>query len=135
MPTVATTNKPATPISAPLLFPGRSVLYVYEVAEKLRITREHVSSLIEEGKLEAIDAGGGSRKSWRIPVQAYEKFLQARHSLTLPPSATLPSGEAKRPEQIPLAAFAVGVGLAEQTVRRYLRTHPKCLPQRFIKRG
>ncbi len=85
----------ARQLPAPLLFPGRSVLYVYEVAEKLRITKEHVSSLIEEGRLEAIDVGGGTRKSWRIPVHAYEKFLQERHSLTLPMFA--PKGGTGKP--------------------------------------
>ena len=47
---------------AAALFPGRTVLYVNEVAAKLEVTDRHVCALIEEGKLEAVDVGGGSRK-------------------------------------------------------------------------
>jgi excisionase family DNA binding protein len=59
-----------------LLFPGRTVLYVSEVAEKLNVTEQHVLNLIEEGKLLAVNIGIGGRKFWRIPVEAYEKYLQ-----------------------------------------------------------
>ncbi len=63
-----------------LLFPGRTVLYVSEVAEKLDVTERHVIDLIEECKLGAVNIGGGSRKFWRIPVAEYEKFLKSRSS-------------------------------------------------------
>jgi excisionase family DNA binding protein len=59
-----------------LLFPGRTVLYVSEVAEKLNVSERHIVDLIEEGKLLAINIGGHTRKFWRIPVDAYEKFIQ-----------------------------------------------------------
>lgn len=64
-----------------LLFPGRTVLYVSEVAEKLEVTEQHVFDLIEEGKLHAVNVGGGTRKFWRIPVSAYQAFLKVRSNL------------------------------------------------------
>jgi excisionase family DNA binding protein len=65
-----------------LLFPGRTVLYVAEVASRLKVTEQHVCDLIEEGQLHAINLGGGTRNFWRIPVKAYEDFLQKRSSLS-----------------------------------------------------
>lgn len=67
-----------------LLFPGRTVLYVAEVAEKLDVTEQHIHDLIDEGRLGAINMGGGTRKFWRIPVAEYEKFLRARSNLIVP---------------------------------------------------
>ena len=66
-----------------LLFPGRKMLYVGEVAERLQVDEQHVRDLIEEGKLHAIDAGGGGRKFWRIPVTSWERFMKARSSMAL----------------------------------------------------
>jgi len=67
-----------------LAFPkDRRALYVGEVAERLGVTEEHVSNLIEEGKLQAFDAGGGGRRFWRIPVEAYDDFLKRRHSFNV----------------------------------------------------
>lgn len=64
-----------------LLFPGRKVLYVSEVAERLQITDRHVIDLIQEGKLGAVDVGGGLRNFWRVPVTEFEKFLKKRASV------------------------------------------------------
>lgn len=64
-----------------LLFPGRKVLYVAEVAERLEVTERHVRDLIDEGKLGAINIGGGEMKFWRIPVTEFEKFLRKRASV------------------------------------------------------
>lgn len=64
-----------------LLFPGRKMLYVGEVAERLQLTEHAVRDLIDEGKLHAIDVGGSSRKFWRIPVTAFERFIKERSSL------------------------------------------------------
>jgi len=66
-----------------LLFPGRTVLYVGEVAERLGITEQHVHDLIAEGQIQAVDVGGGTRRFWRIPVEGYEAFLKARHSFRI----------------------------------------------------
>ena len=46
-----------------LHFPGRKVLYLNEVAERLKVGEQTVRDLIEEGKLHAIDVGGGSHES------------------------------------------------------------------------
>jgi excisionase family DNA binding protein len=64
-----------------LLFPGRTVLYVGEVAERLDISEQHVLDLIDEGRLLAINIGGGTRKFWRIPVEAYERYLEENRSV------------------------------------------------------
>jgi excisionase family DNA binding protein len=62
---------------------GRTVLCVWEVAERLSVTEQHVTDLIEEGQLQAVNVGGGGRNFWRIPVMAYERFLKERHSLNM----------------------------------------------------
>lgn len=67
-----------------LLFPGRRVLYVGEVAERLRVTIQHVIDLIDEGQLDAINLGGAGRRHYRIPVEAYERFLKTRCSANSP---------------------------------------------------
>ena len=64
-----------------LLFPGRKMLYVAEVAERLQVTDRHVIDLIQEGKIGAIDVGGGLRNFWRVPVTEFEKFLKKRASI------------------------------------------------------
>lgn len=64
-----------------LLFPGRKILYVAEVAERLAVTERHVIDLIEEGLLRAINIGGDNvsgRKFYRIPVEAFEAYLKSR---------------------------------------------------------
>jgi len=64
-----------------LRFAGRSSLYVSEVAEKLRITEQHVRNLIDGGKLLAINVGTNERKFWRIPVEEFERFLKKNFSM------------------------------------------------------
>lgn len=66
-----------------LLFPGRTMLYVAEVAEKLGVTEQTILNLLETGQLGGINIGAGGKKFWRIPVHEYEKFLRQRHSLSL----------------------------------------------------
>ena len=39
--------------------------------------------LIEEGQLQAVNVGGSDPKFWRIPVEAYDAFLERRHSFRL----------------------------------------------------
>ncbi len=67
-----------------LLLPGRKVLTVGEVSERLRVTIQHVIDLIDEGQLDAINLGGAGRRHYRIPVEAYEKFLAKRCSANSP---------------------------------------------------
>lgn len=54
------------------------MLYVHEVAARLCISKRHVVDLIDEGKLRAINISGDARRHYRIPVEAYEAFLQSR---------------------------------------------------------
>lgn len=63
--------------------PSRTVLYVFEVAQKLRVTEQHVVDLIEEGKLRAVNIGGehaSGRKFYRIPPEAFDAYIRA-HTL------------------------------------------------------
>jgi len=64
-----------------LLFPGRKMLYVSEVAQRLEVTDQHVLDLIDEGQIGAVNIGGGQRKFWRVPATEFEKFLKSRSSL------------------------------------------------------
>lgn len=67
-----------------LLFPGRRVLTVGEVSERLRVTIQHVIDLIDEGQLTGINLGGGSKRHYRIPVESYERFIKERCSANSP---------------------------------------------------
>ena len=58
-----------------LAFPkDRTVLYVAEVAMKLRVTEQHVLDLIEEGKLQAINIGGGGGISGAFRSKHIRRF-------------------------------------------------------------
>ena len=84
-------------VAAHALFPGRTTLYVGEVARALSITEQQVVDLI----LEYLDTAGASgiaavniasglqsaanprgnktpRAYWRIPVSAFDAFVHAR---------------------------------------------------------
>lgn len=68
---------------ASLDFPGRTTLYLHEVAERLGVSSRHVADLIEEGQLAAINIAGESatsRKHYRIPVESYRQFVTVRLS-------------------------------------------------------
>jgi hypothetical protein len=71
------TSNPPQQIECPsLAFPnGRSVLTVGEVAEKWRVTEQHVLNLITEGKLAAFDIAG-KQDYVRAPISAIEKISQ-----------------------------------------------------------
>lgn len=84
---------------------GRTALYLHEVAAKLGITLKHVSDLVEEGKLDAINlASPGNktgRRCLRIPIESYRQFVSAALTLSTEnqigragagcPQSTLPS--------------------------------------------
>ncbi len=63
------------------LWPQRTVLYVREVAATLHITEQHVTNLITEGRLTAVNIGNGlksrgkNREYWRIPVSAWDAYI------------------------------------------------------------
>jgi len=80
--TPTTTPTPATAFRG-LMFSNRTVLYVHEVARRLEVCEQQVVNWIESGRLAAVDVGNGQRHSWRIPVAEYERFIQARSSLTV----------------------------------------------------
>jgi len=87
-------------VAAHALFPGRSSLYVPEVAKALEMSEQQVLNLIEEYQatggasgLQAINIansrgtfpGGNktSRKAWRVPVSGYDAFIQSRKANAL----------------------------------------------------
>ena len=58
-------------------FPGRTVLYLWEIAEKLGGTVQHFLNLID-----ALDtasrANGKTRRMLRIPIESYRNFIITR---------------------------------------------------------
>lgn len=65
---------------ASLDFPGRNVVTVAEIADKLGVTIQHVLNLIEDGSLIACDLARhvGSRRMVRVPVEEYRTFILKR---------------------------------------------------------
>lgn len=75
------------------LFPGRTTLYVSEVAKALTMTMQQVVDLIHGGQLLAVDISSGLKSSsnprgnktarsyWRIPVSAFDEFIAKRINL------------------------------------------------------
>lgn len=63
-------------------FPGRTVLYLWEVAQKLGGTVQHYLNLVDSGELVAIDTGsranGRTRRMLRIPLEEYRNFVILR---------------------------------------------------------
>jgi len=82
-----TRQPPSSQAAIALRYPpfpkGKLVLTLADVAKCWRTTEKHISDLIEEGALQAFNVGSGPRKYWRIPQEAYEDFIQRRHSLTI----------------------------------------------------
>jgi excisionase family DNA binding protein len=73
--------KPPQPEEYPgLTFPkDRRVLYIHEIAAKLRCTKRHVVDLIDEGRLRAINIGGwmpSGRRKLRVPIEAWNDYLR-----------------------------------------------------------
>lgn len=62
-----------------LAFGGvRTCLRVEEVADKLGVSARHVVSLIEGGRIRALNLGAGGsvgRRYYRIPVEAWEAYV------------------------------------------------------------
>jgi hypothetical protein len=78
-------------VQAHALFPGRATLYVGDVARALHISENQVINLIEGSELRAVNiasavmqkdwADGGKtvpRAYWRIPVSAFDEFIERR---------------------------------------------------------
>lgn len=71
-------------VKAHALFPGRTTLYVREVANAFETSDNQVISWIEEGLLHAINIAGAGNKStrnyWRVPVSAFDAFVELRRN-------------------------------------------------------
>ncbi len=76
------------------LFPGRTTLYLREVAKALSMTLQQVVDLIEGQQLAAIDISSGAfhpvenpmgnktdRRFYRVPVAAFDEFVAKRSTL------------------------------------------------------
>src|SRR5262245_33667991 len=68
---------------------GRRVLTVNELSARWGTSGQHILDLIEEGKLQAIDIGGSTRRFWRIPFEATAAFEKRNSSLFDPASGQL----------------------------------------------
>ena len=68
-----------------LVTPGRPVecraLHVREVAAELAVSEQQVINLIDAGEMEAVNVGDGSRRHWRVRIEALVKFMEAHSSL------------------------------------------------------
>ena len=58
-------------------FPGKKMLTVEEVADYLGYHRQTITSLIESGKLVAVDIGTGRYSHYRVPIREVAR-LSAR---------------------------------------------------------
>ena len=57
------------------MFPGEGMLTVSQAAKWLKVDRHKVASLIERGKIAAVNVGTGKQKaSWRVSVEALARF-------------------------------------------------------------
>lgn len=70
-----------TPLTyASLTFPkDRKMLYVPELAARLRISRQQVLNLIEEGRIRAVNVAGHNRtgrRCYRVPIEAWQAYLR-----------------------------------------------------------
>ncbi len=65
---------------ASLDFPGRAVLTVDEISERLGVTSQHVLDLVEENELPALDLAGknATRRTVRVPAESYREFVLSR---------------------------------------------------------
>lgn len=62
---------------ASLDFPGRSVVLVREMAERLGVSVRHLLNEIDHGALVALDlkSAGSSRRTARIPIECYRDYV------------------------------------------------------------
>jgi len=79
-------------IRASQLWTGRAVLSVREVAEALHVSEQHVLNLITQGRLRGINITSALRSKaapktriprreyWRIPLSAWDAFIQENAS-------------------------------------------------------
>lgn len=61
-----------------MMFPDKKMLTVEETASALCCGRRTVTSLIEKGKLPAVDVGLGKYRIYRVSVKDLAKFITRR---------------------------------------------------------
>jgi hypothetical protein len=60
-------------------FPGRTTLLLWEVAERLGCTHEHLLNQVDSGTLVALDiASTKSRRALRIPIENYRGYVLSK---------------------------------------------------------
>lgn len=73
---------PENPLLAAKIFPGRQTLTCQEVAKVMAVTPRHIADLCAEGTIQAMnlsgEGNGRSLNRWRIPVAAYDAWVQAK---------------------------------------------------------
>ncbi len=69
---------------ASLDFPGRTVVLVREMAERLGVSVRHLLNEIDDGSLGVLDlkSAGSSRRAARIPIECYRAYVAKRLSGT-----------------------------------------------------
>lgn len=63
-------------------FPGRTILTVAEIAQKLHVSDQQVLNLAEEGAFAGLDLKGlrATKRCLRIPIESYRNFILSRMS-------------------------------------------------------
>jgi len=69
-----------TDFFASLDFPGRSSLYLWEIAAKIGCSLQHLLNEIEQGALVGVDirSGSAARRAIRVPVECYRAYILKR---------------------------------------------------------
>lgn len=62
---------------ASLDFPGRTTLYLHEIAMRIGVTVKHLLDQVEEGKLVGLDVSSAdsNRRAMRVPVECYRNYV------------------------------------------------------------
>jgi hypothetical protein len=68
-------------------FPGRTTLYLWEIAERVGCTEQHLLNEIDAGSLVVLDikAANVARRAARVPAESYRNWVLSK----LPPDADL----------------------------------------------
>lgn len=65
---------------ASLDFPGRTTVLLWEIAERLGCSVNHLLELVDQGELAGVDVSSRkvSRRAMRVPVECYRDFVLQR---------------------------------------------------------
>jgi hypothetical protein len=67
-------------------FPGRTVLYMHEVAERIGCSIDKAYTLVDDGSLAAVNIAGATatRRELRVPIECWRNFIVQRMTAPMP---------------------------------------------------